>query len=310
MTLTLPFKQRLRLWFDTAAIRSPAQPVSDRLQWLRVLPFVLLHVACAAVLWVGVSRVALVVAAVSYAVRMFAITAFYHRYFAHRSFKTSRAAQFIFAVLGASAVQRGPLWWAAHHRHHHAHADEQDDLHSPVRHGFWRAHVGWFLTDRGFTPDSNRVRDLARYRELRWLDRFDIAVPVALAATMFLLGMVLERVAPQSGTSGWQMLVWGFFISTVVCYHVTYSINSVCHGLGRRRFATDDDSRNNWWLALLTFGEGWHNNHHHYPGSTRQGFYWWEIDLTYYVLKTLSWLGVVWALKPVPADVLERERVR
>ncbi|MET0986596.1 MAG: acyl-CoA desaturase [Steroidobacteraceae bacterium] len=308
MTLTAPFKQRLQAWIDTAAVEPAA--VSDRIQWLRVLPFVLLHVACIAVIWVGVSPIAIGVAAASYVLRMFAVTAFYHRYFSHRAFKTTRALQFVFAVLGASAVQRGPLWWAAHHRHHHAHSDEHTDPHSPARHGFWRAHMGWFLTEKGFTPDLSRVRDLARYPELRWLDRFDIAVPVLFAASLFGLGAFFEREAPHLGTSAWQMLVWGFFISTVVCYHVTYSINSLCHGVGRRRYATGDDSRNNWLLALLTFGEGWHNNHHHYPNSARQGFYWWEIDLTYYALNVLSWFGLVWNLKPVPAGIRAQECVR
>ncbi|MET0658023.1 MAG: acyl-CoA desaturase, partial [Steroidobacteraceae bacterium] len=181
---------------------------------------------------------------------------------------------------------------------------------SPAQQGFWRAHVGWFLTEKGSTPDLSRVRDLARYPELRWLDRFDVAVPVLFAAGLFGLGALLERAAPQLGTNAWQMLVWGFFISTVVCYHITYSINSLCHGMGRRRYATDDDSRNNWLLALLTFGEGWHNNHHHYPNAARQGFYWWEIDLTYYALKVLSWCGLVWDLKPVPPAIRVRACVR
>jgi stearoyl-CoA desaturase (delta-9 desaturase) len=299
--MTLNVGNRLRLWFDTQT--GPTATMSDRVAWSRVLPFVAIHGVCLAVFWVGVSPIAVATAVLTYALRMFAITAFYHRYFSHRSFKTSRAMQFVFAALGASAVQRGPLWWAAHHRHHHAHSDCAGDPHSPGQHGFWRAHVGWFLTDKGFAPDLGRVRDLSRYPELQWLDRFDIAVPLALALCMLLLGTLLEHVAPQLGTTGWQMLVWGFFISTVVCYHVTYSINSLCHGLGRRRYATADDSRNNWLLALLTFGEGWHNNHHHYPSAARQGFYWWEIDLTYYGLKVLSWLGLVWDLKPVPAHV-------
>ena len=163
--------------------------------------------------------------------------------------------------------------------------------------------MGWFLTEQSFAPDLRRVRDLARYPELRWLDRFDIAVPFALALLMFALGAMLEATAPQWGTNGWQMLVWGFFISTVVCYHITYSINSLCHRFGRRRYATADDSRNNWLLALLAFGEGWHNNHHHYPMSAHQGFFWWEIDFTYYGLKVLSWCGLIWDLKPVPAHV-------
>jgi stearoyl-CoA desaturase (delta-9 desaturase) len=163
--------------------------------------------------------------------------------------------------------------------------------------------MGWFLSRRHFAPPLERVRDLLAYPELRWLDRFDVLVPVAFAVALFLLGLALERLAPGLGTDRWQMLVWGFFVSTVACYHATYTINSLAHVFGRRRYPTPDDSRNNGWLALLTFGEGWHNNHHHYPLSARQGFYWWEIDLTYYGLRLLAALGVVWDLKPVPASV-------
>jgi stearoyl-CoA desaturase (Delta-9 desaturase) len=211
-------------------------------------------------------------------------------------------------VLGASAVQRGPIWWAAHHRHHHAYSDQPEDVHSPRQRGFIWSHAGWFLSKRHFAPDLSRVRDLLRYPELRLIDRYDVLVPVALAATLWLMGTALETWAPQLETSGWQLLVWGFFVSTVVCYHATYTINSLCHRFGHRRFATSDDSRNNFWLALLTFGEGWHNNHHHYPASARQGFYWWEIDLTYYGLKLLEALGIIWDLKPVPAPALTRNR--
>jgi stearoyl-CoA desaturase (Delta-9 desaturase) len=243
-----------------------------------------------------------------YVVRMFAVTGFYHRYFSHRAFKTSRFGQFVFAVLAASAVQRGPIWWAAHHRHHHAYSDQPEDVHSPRQRGFIWSHAGWFLSKRHFAPDLSRVRDLLHYPELRLIDRYDVLVPIALAATLWLMGRALEIWAPQLETSGWQLLVWGFFVSTVVCYHATYTINSLCHRFGRRRFATSDDSRNNFWLALLTFGEGWHNNHHHYPASARQGFYWWEIDLTYYGLKLLEALGIIWDLKPVPAPALTRNR--
>jgi len=291
-------------WLDAGTGVTVANETQrDRVDWLRVLPFVLMHVVCLCVFFVGVSPVAVGAAVAMYAVRMFAITGFYHRYFSHRSFKTSRPAQFIFALLGAAAVQRGPIWWAAHHRHHHAFSDQPQDVHSPVQRGFLWSHMGWFLSRRHFTPDLSRVRELMRFPELKLLDRFDILVPIALAVAMLMLGKALQHWAPQLGTTGWQMLVWGFFVSTVVCYHATYTINSLCHGFGRRRYDTKDDSRNNAWLALLTFGEGWHNNHHHYPASVRQGFYWWEIDLTYYGLKMLQLCGVIWDLKPVPAEV-------
>lgn len=289
-------------WFDTSASTTDSGKDPDRVDWLRVLPFIGLHLACIGVIWVGFSWFALWTAVALYALRMFAITGFYHRYFSHKSFRTSRPLQFVFAFIGAASVQRGPLWWAAHHRHHHIHADKDEDVHSP-RHGFWRSHMTWFLTPRGFRTEFERVPDLVRYPELRWLDRFDILVPVLLAVFLFVLGGVLESRAPQLGTNGPQLLIWGFFVSTVVLFHITVTINSLAHVWGTRRFATRDTSRNNILLALLTFGEGWHNNHHHFPGAARQGFRWWEVDLTYYLLRVMSWCRLVWDLKPVPADL-------
>lgn len=300
----LPFLRRIGRtfvrWFDSGETVAPGETLEERVDWARIIPFILLHAVCLTVIWVGWSPIAVVMALVLYVVRMFAITGFYHRYFSHRTFKTSRAGQFVFGLIGASAVQRGPVWWAAHHRHHHAHSDKEDDLHSPLQHGFLRSHMGWFLSKKGFAPDLKFVRDLLKYPELRWLDRFDIIVPVVLAVGLFFFGVMLENVAPHLGTTGWQMLIWGFFISTVFCYHGTYTINSLSHVFGWQRYHTGDSSRNNWLLALITLGEGWHNNHHHYPSAARQGFYWWEIDITYYLLKLLAWLGIIWDLKPIP----------
>lgn len=311
------FGRRLRVvrrWFDTGPDPEAEAEAGrdagrdDRVDWLRALPFLGLHLGCLGAWWTGVSPVALAVAAALYAIRMFALTGFYHRYFSHRSFRASRRVQFAFALIGASSVQRGPLWWAAHHRHHHRHTDTALDPHSPVQQGFWRSHVLWFLTPQAFRTDLSRVPDLAVYPELRWLDRYDTVVPVLLALGLFGLGAALDAVAPQLGTGAWQMLVWGFFISTTVLFHATVTINSLAHRYGRRRFDTRDHSRNNLWLALLTFGEGWHNNHHFFPGSARQGFRWWEVDLTYYGLRALAALGLVHDLKPVPAWVLARAR--
>ena len=299
----------LRRWIDTGGADDALDPArADRIDWLRAAPFVALHLGCLGAIWTGVSATALAVAAAAYALRMFAVTAFYHRGFSHRTFRASRPVQFAFAALGASSVQRGPLWWAAHHRNHHRHADTPADPHSPRVHGFLRSHVGWFLTPRGFRTDLARVPDLARYPELRWLDRYDTAVPVLFAAATFALGAWLRRVDPALHTSGEQLLVWGFCISTVVLFHATVTINSLAHRVGSRRFETRDDSRNNLWLALLTFGEGWHNNHHHFPGTARQGFLWWEIDLTWYGLRLLAALGLVRDLRPLPARVLAQAR--
>ncbi len=305
--MTPSFRERARIavtrWFDTTVDDEQA---SDAIDWLRVVPFIAMHLVCFGVIWVGVSPVALIVAGALYALRMFAITGFYHRYFSHKAFKTSRAVQFIFAVIGASCVQRGPLWWAAHHRNHHRHADTPLDLHSPTHRGFWRSHVGWFLTRSGFRTDKTVITDLNRYAELRWLDRFDIVVPIVFAVALYAFGALLGKFYPSLHTSGAQMLIWGFFVSTVVLLHATVTINSLAHRFGSRRYDTKDDSRNNWLLALITFGEGWHNNHHHFPGSARQGFRWWEIDVTYYVLRGMALCGLVWDLKPVPAGLRRR----
>jgi stearoyl-CoA desaturase (Delta-9 desaturase) len=298
----------LRRWVDTEDARQLNAATGERIDWLRVAPFIGLHLASIGVIWVGVSRTAVTVAAMSYVIRMFALTGFYHRYFSHRTFRTSRALQFVFALIGASSVQRGPLWWAAHHRNHHQHADTERDPHSPAVYGFIRSHMGWFLTPNGYRADLKRVPDLVRYPELRWLDRYDVLVPIAYAAALYGLGALLAHLAPDLGTSGGQLLMWGFFISTVVLFHVSVTINSLAHRFGSRRFDTPDHSRNNLWLALLTFGEGWHNNHHFFPGSARQGFRWWEIDLTFYGLRLLAALGLVHGLRPVPARIYARAR--
>ena len=290
-------------WFDTDAVATREGVDAECIDWLRVIPFIGMHLACLGVVWVGFSWIALFVAIALYALRMFALTGFYHRYFSHKAFKTSRVVQFLFAMIGAMCVQRGPLWWAAHHRNHHRHADTQADIHSPVQRGFWWSHMGWFLTARGFGTDWQRIPDLRRYPELRWLDRFDIAMPILLAVGLYFFGRWLGAAHPALHTGGAQMLIWGFFVSTVVLFHATVTINSIAHRFGSRRFATRDNSRNNWLLALITFGEGWHNNHHHFPGSARQGFRWWEFDLTYYLLRAFAACGLVWDLKPVPAGL-------
>jgi stearoyl-CoA desaturase (Delta-9 desaturase) len=294
-------------WFDAwagidgALTTEPKR--SEQIDWVHCIPFISMHALCFGVVWVGWSWSAIGIAAALYAARMFAITAFYHRYFSHRAFKTSRFWQMIFAIVGASALQRGPLWWAAHHRHHHATADQEGDVHSPSQHGVLWSHMGWFNAPANFATKLPFVRDFAKFPELCWIDRFDIVVAAGLAVLLYGLGTLLAAFFPDSGTSGAQVLIWGFGISTVVLYHATYTINSLAHVIGRRRYATQDNSGNSALLALLTFGEGWHNNHHYYPASARQGFYWWEIDPTYCLLAALSWIGVVWDLNIVPERV-------
>jgi len=286
-----------------------APPLGDRrVDWWRILPFLALHLACLLVMVVGWSPVAVAVAIALYLVRMFGITAFYHRYFSHRSFKVGRVVQFLGAVLGAAATQRGPLWWAAHHRRHHRHSDTEHDAHSPHAHGFWWSHVGWFTNKENFATDLSEVPDFARFPELRWLDRYDVAVPLLLLLAMLGLGGLLAWLWPELGTGPWQMAIWGYCISTVVLFHATSSINSLGHLLGRRVWPTKDHSRNSAVLALLTLGEGWHNNHHWCPGTVRQGFRWWELDITYYVLRLMAACGLVTGLRPLPARAHDTDR--
>lgn len=261
------------------------------------------HLACIGALWVGVSWVAVAVCLALYVIRMFAITGVYHRYFSHRSYETGRVFQFFLALLGTTAAQKGPIWWASHHRHHHRHSDTPEDIHSPIVHGIYFAHVGWVLSSQFLEPRLELVKDLLKFPELKLLERFNIVPPILLAVACFFLGVLLEYAYPSLGTNGLQMLTWGFFISTVLLYHGTFCINSFTHLIGKRRFPSTDHSKNHWLLALITLGEGWHNNHHYYPGSERQGFYWWEIDISHYILVVLSWFGLVWNLRTPPARV-------
>lgn len=304
------FQQRFG-WLDSdfypdgidAIVNGPKE-----ITWSRVLPFAFLHLGCLGVLWVGFSPVAVISAIALYYIRIFAITGFYHRYFSHKTYKTSRFMQFLMGVVGVSAVQRGPLWWAAHHRNHHKYSDMKEDIHSPKQRGFFWSHMGWILCDAYMPTDYKRVPDLAKYPELVFLNRFDWLMPAVLGIATLVSGALMEIYAPQLGTNALQMFVWAFFISTVLVFHGTCTINSLSHVIGNRRFETTDTSRNNFILALVTLGEGWHNNHHFYCGSTRQGFYWWEVDISYYVLKIMSFFGLVWDLHPVPKFVYDEAK--
>lgn len=279
-----------------AAVPSAAPPRAS-LGW-NAAPFFAVHVAAA----IGAVLVEfhweyLALAVGMYYLRMFGITAGYHRYFSHRAYKTNRAFQLVLALLGTLAAQKGVLWWAAHHRDHHKYSDTERDLHSPVRRGFWWAHLGWILSDGYDETKLDRIRDFAKYPELRWLNTYWIVPPVVLAVGLFLIG-------------GWGVLVWGFFVSTVLLWHGTFFINSLAHVFGSRRYETTDTSRNSMLLALLTLGEGWHNNHHCYQSSANQGFFWWELDGSYYALKALSWCRIVTDLRKPPARLLVRVKDR
>jgi len=293
-------------WIAPPAEQDAGPPnMSENFDWARAVPFIGMHLGCLLVFFVGWSWLAISIAVFLYALRVFTLTGFYHRYFSHRSFKTWRLIQFIFAWIGCTSVQRGPLWWAAHHRHHHTHSDDPDDLHSPRQKGILWSHMAWFLTPRAERTNFRLIPDFAKYPELRWLDRFDLVPPALLALGLYLFGLLIQIGLPEdSGITGWQLLVWGMFVSTIAVYHVTYLVNSATHLVGSRRYETKDDSKNSMVVALLTFGEGWHNNHHYYPNSTRQGFFWWEIDISYYILSFMSMLGLVWDLKGVPERIL------
>lgn len=261
------------------------------LPWLNKAIFLTVHLVCLAAFWTGVDVTAVVIAVVLYWVRMFAITAGYHRYFAHRSYKTGRAFRFFLGWLGCTAMQKGPLWWAANHRDHHRYSDTDKDPHSPITRTVWWAHVGWVLSNDHDEVGWDKIPDMARYPELRWLDKYHIVPPALLGVVIWLL-------------AGWSGLVVGLFVSTVFLYHGVFLVNSAAHLFGKRRYQTTDQSRNNWWVALLTLGEGWHNNHHHYQSCARQGFFWWEIDVSYYILKGLEVFGVVWDVREPPRRLL------
>jgi stearoyl-CoA desaturase (delta-9 desaturase) len=256
---------------------------------------VAMHVACVLVLFVPFSWGVVALALGGYVLRMFAVTAGYHRYFSHRAYKTSRAFQLVLAVLGTASMQNGPLWWASWHRHHHKHSDTALDAHSPSHGGFWKAHLGWVFDGAHDEPILANVRDLVRYPELRFLERHKWLPLIAYAIGCFLI-------------AGWAGVVWGFVVSTVALFHGTLLINSLSHVWGTRPYATNDDSRNNALLALITLGEGWHNNHHHCMSSARQGFRWWQLDVSYYVLAVLRRVGIVWDLRAAPPSAASRSR--
>ena len=275
---------------STPEARSLLTAEDRRVSW-RSLPFFAVHaIAIAGVVALGWSWKGVALAMALYFVRMFGVTGGYHRYFSHKTYKTSRVFQFILALLATSSSQKGVIWWAAHHRLHHRKSDLTGDVHSAKIDGFWWSHVGWILSDKFEDTDEHQVKDLLKYPELRWLDKYFLVPPVVLGVVLFLIG-------------GWWALVWGLFVSTSLLWHGTFTINSLTHMIGKRRYVTTDNSKNHWLLAIITMGEGWHNNHHYYPRSTRQGFFWWEWDPTYYVIRVLQALRIVWDVQEVPAKV-------
>jgi len=280
------------------ATEIPDRPGDFGVRWIDLIPFFGVHVmAVTGMIISGWSWAGLGLAIAFYFGRMFFITAGYHRYFAHRTFKTSRPFQFLLALGGGTATQKGALWWAAHHRRHHKYSDRPEDVHSVKQRGFYWGHVGWILVRRHDRTEWDRIKDLSVYPELRALNRFPMLIDIAFATSLYFIG-------------GWQWLLWGYFVSTVMLWHGTFTINSLAHLWGKRRYLTGDESRNNGILAVITMGEGWHNNHHYYQRSTRQGFYWWEIDVTYLILRGLAAVRLVWDIHEPPVHVREDDRKR
>ncbi|MDC0684728.1 acyl-CoA desaturase [Sorangium atrum] len=266
-------------------------------QLFNVLGIAAIHVGTVVAILRGATWKLAALAAATYFVRMFAITGVYHRYFSHRSYKTSRGLQFLLALLGTTATQKGPLWWGGTHRVHHKYSDTERDVHSPLRKGFWYAHMGWWLGREHEALDLKRIPDFAGFPELRWLERYHVVGPLGMMALLFAVG-------------GYDAFLWGYVVSTCALMHGTFTINSLAHVFGSRRYATTDTSRNNFWLALITLGEGWHNNHHHYMSSANQGFFWWEIDVSFYILRAMEKLGLIWELRTAPAHVLQRNLIK
>ena len=274
----------------------PANPhMDDHFDWIQFLPMVIMHVGLIGIWWTGFTAASIVLCVGLYIARVFGITGGYHRYFSHRGYKTSRVFQFVMAFLGATAMQKGPLWWSAKHREHHRDSDMPEDSHSPRQYGVFDAHIGWVYREARSNPDLDLIKDFSKYPELRWIERHQYTPGIILAVVC-------------SAIAGWSGFFVGFLLSTILVYHATFTINSLNHMFGRQRYLTGDDSRNNWFLALLSLGEGWHNNHHYYPATARNGFFWWEVDVTYYMLLGLEKMGLVWDLRQPPKTILANEK--
>jgi stearoyl-CoA desaturase (delta-9 desaturase) len=272
----------------------------------KTIEMIIIHMVPLLAFFTGVTWFDWTIALVLYFLRMFFVTGFYHRYFSHRTFKTSRLFQFLMAFAAETSMQKGVLWWAAHHRVHHRTSDTIEDPHSMKVYGFWYSHIGWILGPDYKDTDFEGISDFTKYKELRWLNKNYVVPPIALMVLLMILGGIVNGgsiLAMFSVPGGLSTLFIGFFLSTIALYHGTFTINSLMHKIGGKRYDTGDESKNSAILALVTLGEGWHNNHHYYESSTRQGFFWWEFDITYYLLKMLSWFGLVWDIKEVPKHI-------
>ncbi|MCX6127849.1 MAG: fatty acid desaturase [Proteobacteria bacterium] len=268
---------------------------AKHIDWVGSIPFILMHIFAAGAFFWEFNSQAFWLCFISYYVRMIAVTAGYHRYFSHRAYKTSRPIQFLIGFMAQTSAQKGCLWWAANHRHHHKYSDTEKDLHSPSQHGFWWAQVGWILSPDSVPTNWKYIQDFAKFKELVWLNKFHLVPPTLYAVAIWL-------------AFGWSGLFWGFFFSTMLLFHGTFIINSLTHMMGRVRYRSGDTSKNSFLLALITCGEGWHNNHHYYQATANQGWFWWEIDFSYYVIKLASWLGLTWDLR-LPPDHIKAKTI-
>jgi len=236
--------------------------------------------------------------AVSHFTRAIGLTLIFHRYFAHRAFKMNRVARFVWAFIGTAAMQKGPLWWAGHHVNHHKFADRDGDPHSPMVSGVYYAHIGWFLHDTKYDKveaTNPVIRDFSKVPEIAWLEKWFFVPPAALALGLYFFG-------------GMPSLVYGFCLPTMTLAHATFAINTVNHMFGSRRFETLDESRNNVLTAVFAAGEGWHNNHHRFQRAARNGFYWYEVDVTWYVIRAMAAVGLIWDIQPVPQRIYDEAR--
>ena len=266
---------------------------------IQIIIFWTVQASAASVFLVPFSWSLVLLWAVSHFLRAIGLTLTFHRYLAHRAFQMNRGVRFVWAFIGTCAMQKGPIWWAGHHVNHHKFADREGDPHSPMVSGVYYAHIGWFLNDTKhdqLEPNNPVLRDFSKYWELAMLERFHFVPPIMLAVAMYLIG-------------GAPWLVWGFCLPTMTLAHATFAINTVNHMFGSRRFDTIDESRNNAVTAIFAAGEGWHNNHHRFQRAARNGFYWWEFDPTWYVIRAMAAVGLAWDLQQVPERIYEEARV-
>ncbi|ASZ15003.1 acyl-CoA desaturase [Chitinophaga pendula] len=276
--------------------------------WWRQIDFLGMHLIPFFAIFTGTTAFDWALCVFLYFARMFFVTGGYHRYFSHRTFKTSRFFQFILAGGAQSSVQKGVLWWAANHRIHHKHSDTPDDPHSANVYGFWYAHMGWIMGPEYKPTRYDLIRDL-KHRELYWLNKYHFVPPLVLAIAVWLIGNKVNGTGFFDWGAGVSTLLIGFFASTIFLFHGTFTINSLMHKIGKQRYKTGDQSRNSFILAIVTMGEGWHNNHHYYQSTARQGFYWWEFDPTYYILRLLGFFGIVWDIRGVSEKIKESNKL-